>query len=175
MAQILYGIPGYEEMNQIWGTVYLGSYEATKNLPKLQKHNIQTILTVMHTEISAADRHPTVKYHYIPAHDLETQDLLTRFPEAFAIIDAAVTAKTGILVHCAAGISRSATIVISYLMKKLGLTAAAAHDLCQRQRTIIGPNDSFLDQLNLYGQMGCRLDSNHLPYQQYLLNLNQPN
>ncbi|CAG2100479.1 unnamed protein product [Medioppia subpectinata] len=171
MFQTLHGIPGYEEMNQIWSTLYLGSYEATQNLPELQKHNIRTILTVMHTEIPADKRHPTVKYHYIPAHDIESQDLLTRFPEAYAIIDAAVTAKTGILVHCAAGISRSATTVISYLMKKLGKTATAAHDLCQRKRTIIGPNDSFLIQLRLYEKMGCRLDANHLPFRQYLFNI----
>ena len=45
------------------------------------------------------------------------------------------------------GISRSASIVIAYLIKTQKLTCQEARELCQARRPIVQPNVGFLMQL----------------------------
>lgn len=46
----------------------------------------------------------------IPVYDTEDADLLQHFPRAIAFIQGALTSGGKVLVHCAAGVSRSATV-----------------------------------------------------------------
>ena len=52
-----------------------------------------------------------------------------------------------VLVHCHAGISRSATTVISYLMKEHGMALNPATQLVRSRRWFINPNPGFVKQL----------------------------
>ena len=54
--------------------------------------------------------------------DSETADISKHFKKAHEFIDENLKTRN-VLVHCQAGVSRSATIVISYIMKELKLTA----------------------------------------------------
>jgi len=59
--------------------------------------------------------------NYIDITDFHTENLLVHFMDAIKFIDESIS-KGKILVHCAAGVSRSAAIVIAYLMwKKNGI------------------------------------------------------
>jgi protein-tyrosine phosphatase len=49
-----------------------------------------------------------------------------------------------LLVHCAAGISRSSSTVIAYLMKKFGWTYVKAHGFVRGKRPVISPNNGFI-------------------------------
>ncbi len=67
-----------------------------------------------------------------------------------------------ILVHCRAGISRSATAVIYYLMKYCDMKLYAALTMVKGKRHIIDPNSSFLISLVIYemtmtGSLTCSL------------------
>ncbi|KAB8280029.1 protein-tyrosine phosphatase-like protein [Yarrowia lipolytica] len=75
----------------------------------------------------------------------------------------------GVLVHCMAGISRSSTIVIAYLMKKLGLTAEQGLALVKKGRKIANPNPSFVEQLKIYEQCGYEIDDSKPLYRQWIL------
>jgi hypothetical protein len=55
-----------------------------------------------------------------------------------------------ILVHCQAGISRSATMVIYWLMKRYGMSLQESLNYVQRRRPIVNPNIGFLDLLRRY-------------------------
>ncbi|KAI9223468.1 hypothetical protein BC828DRAFT_375874 [Blastocladiella britannica] len=48
-----------------------------------------------------------------------------------------------VLVHCHAGVSRSTTIVLLYMMRRLGMRLAEAFDVAFRARPIIRPNEGF--------------------------------
>lgn len=65
--------------------------------------------------------------------------------------------KGKILVHCQVGISRSATIVLAYLMLKQNMTLVEAIKKVKDERGIY-PNQGFLRQLiNLHIKLyGCR-------------------
>ncbi|GFQ79313.1 hypothetical protein TNCT_451621 [Trichonephila clavata] len=56
----------------------------------------------------------------------------------------------GVLVHCFAGISRSPTIVIAYLMQKLDMTPEEAYFFVEKRKIHISPSLHFIEQLNMH-------------------------
>ena len=48
-----------------------------------------------------------------------------------------------VLVHCGAGVSRSATLAIGYLMRRERWSAQAALDLVRSRRSLVAPNGGF--------------------------------
>lgn len=52
-----------------------------------------------------------------------------------------------VLVHCHAGMSRSVTVVLAYLMKYYAHTFHTAYDFVKQKKSNISPNFSFLEQL----------------------------
>lgn len=53
----------------------------------------------------------------------------------------------GVLVHCLAGISRSVTVTVAYLMQKLNLSMNDAYDIVKMKKSNISPNFNFMGQL----------------------------
>jgi protein-tyrosine phosphatase len=66
---------------------------------------------------------------------------------ALAFIDNALETGNSVLVHCAAGVSRSASVVIAYLMLKKNYSFDEAFSTTKRARPCISPNHGFLEQL----------------------------
>lgn len=65
----------------------------------------------------------------------------------FVSAEEAHQAGMGLLIHCQAGVSRSATIVIAYLMKHTWMTMTDAYKFVKTRRPIISPNLNFMGQL----------------------------
>ena len=57
-----------------------------------------------------------------------------------------------ILIHCQAGVSRSATVTIAYLLKHSTLTMTDAYRYVKQKRAIISPNFNFMGQLMEFEQ-----------------------
>lgn len=76
------------------------------------------------------------------------QDISQFFSQTNAFIDANIS--NGIYVHCTAGISRSATIVIAYLMWKNRWTFSNAMAFVKSKRSCIEPNIAFQQYLRMY-------------------------
>ena len=68
----------------------------------------------------------------------------------YNFINNAVEEKSNILVHCMAGISRSASLVIYFLMKKYHFGYYEAEKIVKDRRQIINPNICFKSQLLAY-------------------------
>lgn len=89
-----------------------------------------------------------IEYHRIREWDNPTSNLLDHFEYTCAFIHKQVISKQGrVLVHCQAGVSRSATICMAYLIKYHKLSFIAAYGVVKAAREIICPNTGFLDQL----------------------------
>jgi len=86
--------------------------------------------------------------------DLPDTDIVSHFDECFAFIDTARDTGGRVLVHCMAGVSRSASIVIGYLMKVKDMDFVTAFNHVKAKRPTIRPNDGFMHQLQNYG---CQL------------------
>ncbi|KAJ0762870.1 putative phosphoric monoester hydrolase [Helianthus annuus] len=71
------------------------------------------------------------------------------FDDCFGFINEAK--RTGsVLVHCFAGRSRSATVVVAYLMKTHGMRSSKALNLVKSKRSVVAPNAGFILQLQSY-------------------------
>ena len=55
-----------------------------------------------------------------------------------------------VMVHCIAGVSRSVTLVLMYLMACHNLRLKHAYEFVQSIRSFIGPNEGFKLQLALF-------------------------
>ncbi len=63
------------------------------------------------------------------------------------IADEARSQQQGVLVHCLAGISRSVTVTVAYLMHSLSLSLNDAYDYVKKCKPNISPNFNFMGQL----------------------------
>lgn len=63
---------------------------------------------------------------------------------------APATKAGGVLVHCQAGMSRSATVVSAFLMKELRLDPVEAVTFLREKRPVVDPSETFWHQLGLY-------------------------
>lgn len=66
----------------------------------------------------------------------------------FYVSDEARSHKKGVLVHCLAGVSRSVTITVAYLMYKFSLNLNDAFNLVRARKSNIAPNFHFMEQLH---------------------------
>ncbi|PKK28187.1 dual specificity phosphatase 5, partial [Columba livia] len=89
-------------------------------------------------------------YKWIPVEDSHTADISSHFQEAIDFIDYVRRTGGKILVHCEAGISRSPTICMAYLMKTKKLCLEEAFDYIKQRRSLISPNFGFMGQLLQY-------------------------
>ena len=82
--------------------------------------------------------------------DLADFDIKKYFNEAHNFINEAKFNSKNILIHCFAGLSRSPTIVISYLMKELKYSYINAYNFVKEKRPQIKINIDFLIILKKY-------------------------
>lgn len=73
--------------------------------------------------------------------------LYSTYPLPFLFSDSVKNVDGRILVHCQAGISRSATICLAYLMMTKRVRLEEAFEFVKQRRSIISPNFSFMGQL----------------------------
>lgn len=89
------------------------------------------------------------EFHYkvIDCVDTPSDNLSQHFDSVCSYMSKVVDNGGKIFVHCWAGISRSATICIAFLMYRLGVTLHAATLMCRKNRPQVYPNPGFQKQL----------------------------
>ncbi|KAJ8620744.1 hypothetical protein MRB53_029273 [Persea americana] len=131
--------------SKIENGLFLGSRGAAFNEKRLKYLKVTHILTVRNSDSTPYPN--DFKYKTIKVNDQPQENIRCHFYECFQFIDEARKGGGGILVHCRAGVSRSATIVIAYLMKTRKMNLVQALDYVQRRRPKIKPNEGFMVQL----------------------------
>ncbi|XP_068596149.1 dual specificity protein phosphatase 1 [Brachionichthys hirsutus] len=86
-------------------------------------------------------------YKSIPVEDNHKADISSWFNEAIEFIDSVRNKGGRVFVHCQAGISRSATICLAYLMRTNRVKLDEAFEFVKQRRSVISPNFSFMGQL----------------------------
>ena len=80
-------------------------------------------------------------------NDSLDQNLLEYLPSAFQFIQGAIDRGEAVLVHCNAGVSRSGSVCVAWLMQTLKIDFEEALKLAKLKRAIITPNSNFVNQL----------------------------
>ncbi|XP_056393239.1 dual specificity protein phosphatase 18 isoform X2 [Hyla sarda] len=135
-------------LNQVTDGLFLSNAAAARKATLLTSHHITCVINVsqdyrMHVI-------PDLEYLHFPLADLPETRLYDLFEYISHKIHEVKAAGGQTLLHCAAGISRSATLCLAYLMKYHGLTLLAAHAHLKARRPIIHPNIGFWRQLIAY-------------------------
>jgi len=138
-----------DKIDKIVDNVYLGNWFDSIDEKKLRCNNIKCILTLNYFNSHNYENirmfnQLGIRYKYIKIHDSLDDNILPYINES---IDFIKQCRGNVLVHCTAGVSRSASIVIAYLMKEKKLSYIKAFNYVQKIRPIIHPNDSFINQL----------------------------
>jgi predicted protein tyrosine phosphatase len=126
--------------------LYLGSMEEALNKDGLKHLGISHILCVAMGGRAAFPEE--FEYKLIELVDSEEENLEKHIDDCNAFISQG-RAKGGVLVHCAAGISRSASITIAYVMQELKMSYEEAFKYVYDRHWIM-PNSGFVRQLKSY-------------------------
>ena len=100
----------------------------------------------------------TITYHRVNALDTPMFDIAKVIPDGIKFIETALGTGNAILVHwlvfnhqdlifSAQGVSRSASVVIAYLMYSQNITFEEAFHRVREKRKVVSPNQGFKEQL----------------------------
>ncbi|KAJ5070471.1 protein phosphatase slingshot [Anaeramoeba ignava] len=140
-------------ISKITDDVYLGNLTGAQTLETLQEYNITHIIC-LHDSPFFPDK---FQYLEIFAFDIPDFLLLDHFEKTYDFIENAIKSNGKVFIHCAAGVSRSPTIVIAYFMKKNNWDYQEAHDFVNERRRI-SPNEGFQYQLQLWKKLDYQLE-----------------
>ncbi|XP_061567230.1 dual specificity protein phosphatase 8 [Cololabis saira] len=139
--------PGAERppLSMILPRLYLGA-ESDVTQERLASLGISYVVSVSRCSPQPSFL-PCSRYLRIPIDDSLWDDLLPWIPQALHFLDAAMSSGASVLVHCAAGISRSPALAVAYVMYSRDLDLDQAYRFVKERRPSISPNFNFLGQL----------------------------
>ena len=130
--------------------LYLGCRKVASCLPGLRENHITRILNVTSSIPNKFEHLEGFTYKQIAVEDAHEVNMLQHLPEAFRFIEETKLTGEKVLVHCHAGMSRSVTVIIAYLMKYYEHTLDSAYEFVKERKSNISPNFSFMGQLLEY-------------------------
>lgn len=135
-------------INKVEDKLYIGNLEAALDIELIKSHKISHIVQIFEEVWHTFPEQ--LNYHFITIDDSIDINIQSYFNDAFEFINKGITVGTGVLVHCQMGQSRSATIVLSYLMKKYKSSFRDALATLKLSRPCVKPNIAFELQLKQY-------------------------
>ncbi|XP_067911299.1 dual specificity protein phosphatase 18-like [Heterodontus francisci] len=140
--------PRLSGLAQITHSLYLSNAVASQNQSLLLASGVTCIISVTPEVISSM--FPGTEYINIPIADSPSSQLNEYFDMVADKIHHVEKLHGRTLLHCVAGISRSATLCLAYLMKYHHTSLVEAHAWLRACRPIIRPNSGFWKQLIVY-------------------------
>lgn len=125
------------------GRLYLTNIHSACNIELIEHFGIQAVVNCTPYEYKPLTPH----FLHLPFRDELDENLIPHVQKAVPWIEQQMTDCKPVLVHCRAGVSRSASIVIAYLMSAKGWSFNHALLHVASKRSIIDPNDTFKKQL----------------------------
>lgn len=141
--------------------LYISNWETSNNPYILKKYNIKAVISLETTPkpdyILDYYNKNKIEHMYIYIHDSPDVNISEHFDETYEFIHKHIQKGDNVLVHCMAGISRSSTIILNYMLRisyESGQGNSCPCNLfksvleyARKQRPIINPNSGFQKQL----------------------------
>ncbi|KAJ3452499.1 protein phosphatase slingshot [Anaeramoeba flamelloides] len=133
---------------------------AASDLELLQKNEITHILNVSHEQNNLTKEFNIL---HVSSRDIFSFLILANFETFYEFIyengfSEKCNPNNKILIHCSGGVSRSASALISFLMKYKNWEYQRALNFVKEKHQSANPNPSFANQLKLWHQMGFSLE-----------------
>ncbi|VAH19408.1 unnamed protein product [Triticum turgidum subsp. durum] len=138
-----------ERPSLVVNNLFIGGALAARSKYTLQHLGITHILCLCSNEIGQSDtQFPDLfQYKNFSISDDDDANISDLFEEASDFIDQVDRVGGKVLIHCFEGKSRSATVVLAYLMLRKGFTLAKAWNLLKKVHRRAQPNDGFAKAL----------------------------
>ena len=137
--------------SKIDNNIYLGSSINAANYKELKDIGIKCIINVTKAISNYyEDNEDEFDYYRISVEDIENESIINNLDLVYKYIDRQIKKNKKILIHCFAGRSRSAAVVLFYLIKKYNLNIKEAYDLILKKRHVVNINKSFYNEINNY-------------------------
>merc|ERR1712217_746207 len=132
--------------DQIIPNLYLGGVAAASDTQQLVQQGIRAVICcVRELEFPTSEFNKEVEYFRVDVEDISREPIELFFPEATEFVHSWLSREQPVLVHCRAGVSRSASVVIAYLIEYLGYSLHAAFFLVRSHRAVVTPNIGFME------------------------------
>ncbi len=123
--------------------IYLGNALNASSIETLHKFSIQGIINITH---DIPSYYPDdITYLNISVRDTRDSFLESHLETAYRFIQQ--NSDKNILVHCYMGSSRSASLVIYYLMRQHGMPYQEAQEFVKNKRPVVNLNTNFAREL----------------------------
>ncbi|KAJ1104519.1 hypothetical protein NDU88_001930 [Pleurodeles waltl] len=147
--------PMRREMQEILPGLFLGPYSSAmkSKLPVLQKCGITHIVCIrqnIEANFIKPNFQQLFRYLVLDIADNPVENIIRFFSVTKEFVDGSLQTGGKVLVHGNAGISRSAALVIAYIMETFGVKYRDAFTYVQERRFCINPNAGFVHQLQEY-------------------------
>lgn len=165
------------DISEIIQHLYLSNWFTSDNPEVLKKYNIKAIISLetrpKSDQVLNYYNSNDIDHMYIYIPDIPNANISEHFDETYQFIKNHISVGDNVLVHCMAGISRSSTIVLNYLLRNVYESNPALAfennytyddsvqkscpcnilkntlDYVRKQRPIVNPNNGFMKQLLL--------------------------
>eukprot|EP00397_Hematodinium_sp_SG-2012_P034253 GEMP01036720.1.p1 GENE.GEMP01036720.1~~GEMP01036720.1.p1 ORF type:complete len:301 (+),score=34.47 GEMP01036720.1:35-937(+) len=132
--------------------IFVGDKDGAKDLQALRENNIKYVLncTPPRTSGGVSNYHEKsgITYCRLPMNDNSTESLSFWWEKAWEFLELVRVREDGcVLVHCNLGVSRSTSMVISYMIKYFRKSFDDALKIVVSGRSKASPNESFTQQL----------------------------
>jgi len=128
--------------------LFLGNLDNARKECTVKEFGIQYLLSIL----SDDEEDPEITYHghqrlLLKAQDTEGEDISKLFGPACQFLQKVHAKNARVLVHCVAGRSRSASVVLAFLMRHWRMALSDAFAYVKEKRPCVLPSDSFWRQL----------------------------
>ena len=111
-----------------------------------EKEKINNVLSIIEEQPPIHSKEKNINHKIIKIGDFFSENIIKYFKECIEFIENA----DKIFIHCTCGVSRSATIVLAYLMWKTHSDFDDVYFFVKKRRPEIDPNNGFRKQLKIF-------------------------
>jgi len=134
--------------DRIIPNLYLGGVNAASDTASLCDAGIRAVCCCCREmEFPSKEFSKQLEYYRVDVEDMSIEPIELFFGEATEFIHSWVSREQPVLVHCRAGVSRSASVVIAYLIAFHGYSLHDAFFLVRSRRSVVTPNLGFMEKL----------------------------
>ncbi|XP_001199374.3 dual specificity protein phosphatase 22-like isoform X1 [Strongylocentrotus purpuratus] len=134
-------------MSEVLKGIFVGNFRDSKDETQLGNNNITHILSI---HDNAKPIRPDKEYLCFSADDAPGQNLIQFFSESNNFIHKCRLEGGNVLIHCLAGVSRSVTLTVAYMMTVTDYKWEDCLRAVKTCRTVAHPNFGFQRQLQEY-------------------------
>lgn len=161
-----------QELSQITPHLFLSNWYSSENVELLKQNKIKAILTAetRSRNKKVLDQYKSlgISYKQIYIEDSISENISLYFNPTYDFIEYYISGEQNVLVNCYAGVSRSATLILNWILREWYKTCPELDPyqivldslmFLRKMRPIVNPNPGFMKQLNMAAEVydeGCK-------------------